>query len=186
VAILETTRLVGEPVTLEHRDLAIRLFGDPDVARWIWPDGRADSADAVGPRNVAQTMHILAEFVAHWARHGFGWWFLHERATGDFVGEVGLQRTEINDEPVVEVGWTLLSTHWGQGFATEAATAALTHGFGSLGLDEIVSFTMTQNTASRRVMARLDMTYDHDIDRAGLPHVLYRIRANRWSTKVNA
>jgi RimJ/RimL family protein N-acetyltransferase len=172
--LLETERLVGEPATEGDREEAVALFGDPLVAEWIWPEGRAGD-EAVGPRTPEQVGAILDRFAAHWSEHGFGWWFLRERESGEFVGEVGLQRVGLDGERVVEVGWTLLPAYWGNGYATEAAVAALAHGFGTLRLDEIYAFTMTGNAASRRVMERLGMTYVRDTEREGLPHVLYRL-----------
>ncbi len=85
----------------------------------------------------------------------------------------------IDGEPVVEIGWTLLPAFWGRGYATEAARAALAYGFEIVGLEEIVSFTMVENRASRRVMERIGMTYDREIERAGLAHVLYRLHRPR-------
>jgi len=174
MATLETKRLIGEPASDRHRNLVVELFGDPEVARWIWPEGRA-GPDAVGPRTPRQAEDMLRRFVADWQANGFGWWYFRKREGGEYVGEVGLQRTEVDGTPVVEIGWMLLPVHWGQGYATEAATAALAYGFETAGLDEIVAFTMPHNRASRRVMEKLGMTYDRDFQHAGLPHVLYRL-----------
>jgi ribosomal-protein-alanine N-acetyltransferase len=170
---LETERLVGEPAAEHHRDFAVVLFGDPQVAAWLWPEGLGGR-----PRTPGQAEEILDRFVAHWSEHGFGWWYLRERASGELIGEVGLQRTEVEGEPVVEIGWTLLPSHWRRGYATEAATAALAFGFGDAGLDEVVAFALPQNRASRRVMEKLGMAYDREIERVGLPHVLYRLAAS--------
>jgi RimJ/RimL family protein N-acetyltransferase len=64
-----------------------------------------------------------------------------------------------------------------QGFATEAARAALEFGFSEVGLDEIVSFTWTENAASLRVMEKLGMKRRREFESAGLPHLLYSSRA---------
>jgi RimJ/RimL family protein N-acetyltransferase len=64
-----------------------------------------------------------------------------------------------------------------QGFATEAARAALQFGFSAVGLEEIVSFTWTENQASLRVMEKLGMQRRREFESAGLPHVLYTSRA---------
>ncbi len=172
-AVLETERLVCEPAALEHRDFAVELFGDPEVARWIWPEGR-EGPDAVGPRTPQQAETLLRRFVAEWEIDGFGWWCVRECATGDPVGEVVVQRATVDGEVVVEVGWMLLPAYWGRGYATEAARAALAYGFETAGLEEIVAFTLPHNHASRAVMERLGMTYDREFDHVGLRHVLYR------------
>jgi RimJ/RimL family protein N-acetyltransferase len=124
-------------------------------------------------------------------RDGFGLWALEERATGEFLGFTGLQRVGFDAPfvPAVEVGWRLRASAWGRGYATEAATASLADGFGTAGLDEIVSFTTPRNTRSIAVMERLGMERDPDGDfeHPRIPaghairlHVLYRLSAAAW------
>jgi ribosomal-protein-alanine N-acetyltransferase len=90
----------------------------------------------------------------------------------------------------VEIGWRLCRAHWGQGYATEAARAALAFGFEQAGLNEIVALTVPDNARSRAVMERLGMTrspaddFDHPKVPAGhrlVRHVLYRLSATSWS-----
>jgi ribosomal-protein-alanine N-acetyltransferase len=85
----------------------------------------------------------------------------------------------------VEVLWRIASAHWGQGYAPEAARAAIADGFDRLGLHEVVALTAAINTPSRRVMEKLGMTHDpaEDFDHPRLAedhalrrHVLYRLR----------
>ena len=85
----------------------------------------------------------------------------------------------------MEIAWRIAREFWGRGYAPEAATNALAHAFGTLGLDEVVSFTAAGNLRSRRVMEKLHMTHDpaDDFDHPSLApghplrrHVLYRIR----------
>ena len=77
---------------------------------------------------------------------------------------------------MVEVGWSIHPDRRGEGFATEAASASVQWGLEVCGLDEIVSFTTPRNAASRRVMEKIGMKHIRDIERAGLPHVLYAVR----------
>jgi len=124
---------------------------------------------------------------------GWGLWALEVRDTGEFIGFTGLSvpSFEAHFTPAVEVGWRLTKRAWGNGYATEAARAALAHGFGPAGLDEIVSFTATTNLPSQRVMQRIGMTHDEadDFDHVRLPaghrlqrHVLYRIDRAQWES----
>jgi RimJ/RimL family protein N-acetyltransferase len=92
------------------------------------------------------------------------------------VGYVGLSDDFVEGEPAVEVGWSIHPERQGEGFATEAAGASVEWGFEVCGLEEIVSFTLPSNVASRRVMGGIGMEHVRDVDRAGLPHVLYALR----------
>jgi ribosomal-protein-alanine N-acetyltransferase len=58
-------------------------------------------------------------------------------------------RFEAHFTPCVEIGWRLAAKHWGQGYATEAASVVLDHAFGPLGLEQVVSFTVPANRRSR-------------------------------------
>ena len=119
------------------------------------------------------------------------WWAVEVVGGAPFIGFVGLLEPSFSAAftPCVEVGWRLAAAHWGRGYATEAARAAVGYGMTRLGLDEIVSFTPVGNTRSRRVMEKLGMTHDpsDDFDHPNLPlddpinrHVLYRLSAPRW------
>jgi ribosomal-protein-alanine N-acetyltransferase len=124
--------------------------------------------------------------IPSFADGGFGPWAVERTDTGDFVGFVGLMRVnfEAAFTPAVEVGWRLARTHWGQGFAPEAARAGLRFGFHHAGLTEVVSFTSPLNRRSEAVMRRLGMRhdplgdFDHPRLEPGSPlrrHVLYRL-----------
>jgi len=120
--------------------------------------------------------------------NGFGLWAVEVRASGEFVGFTGLDVPEFEADfmPAVEVGWRLGRSAWGNGYATEAARAALAFGFEEVGLGEIVSFTTPANRRSRAVMERLGMRHDPsgDFEHPSLPpdhplrpHVLYRLKS---------
>ncbi|TDD44430.1 N-acetyltransferase [Kribbella antibiotica] len=120
------------------------------------------------------------------AEHGWGLWAVEVRETGEFIGFTGLSipTFEAVFLPGVEIGWRLAKGAWGNGYAPEAARAALAYGFGPAGLQEILSFTATTNLPSQRVMQKIGMIRDEagDFDHPRLPaghrlqrHVLYRI-----------
>ena len=123
---------------------------------------------------------------AHFECHGFGPWAVEIRDSAPFAGFVGLAvpSFEAPFTPCVEVLWRLAREHWGRGFATEGAGAAVEFASRELGLPEIVSYTVPANQRSRRVMEKLGMTTDpaDDFDHPELPvghplrrHVLYRL-----------
>lgn len=137
------------------------------------------------PLSRSESDALLDRLRAEVAEHGWGLWALATRQTGEFIGCAGLAVVHFDAPftPAVEIGWRLARSAWKQGYATEAAAAALTFGFTELELTEIVSFTAVGNTASRAVMERLGMSHDpaDDFDHPSLPvghplrrHVLYR------------
>ena len=123
-------------------------------------------------------------------RDGFGMWAVEAPGVAPFLGFVGLWRPDFQAPfiPCVEIGWRLAFSFWGNGYATEAARAALTYGFQTLGLPEILSFTPAINLRSRRVMERIGMTRrcEDDFEMPIYPlthplsrHVLYRLAASK-------
>lgn len=119
---------------------------------------------------------------------GWGGWAVERKEDGAFLGLLGLLPVGFEAEftPAVEIGWRLDRPHWGQGYATEGARAALDYAFSSLGLDRVVSFTARTNHRSEAVMVRIGMTKMGEFDHPRLPdghrlrrHVLYEI-ASRW------
>ena len=94
---------------------------------------------------------------AHFRQHGFGLCAVEHRRDGNFIGFIGLSVPKFVAPftPCVEVGLRLAAEYWGLGLATEGARAIVRHGFETLGLDELVSFTAPGNTRSRRVMEKL-------------------------------
>jgi RimJ/RimL family protein N-acetyltransferase len=124
---------------------------------------------------------------ARTARDGYGFWPVEVIGGAPFIGMVGLSNPDFEAPflPAVEIGWRLAAEHWGRGYATEAAQAALAFGFERLGLSEIVSFTTVANVRSRRVMEKLGMQRAPEEDflhpqiaegHPLRPHVLYRAR----------
>jgi RimJ/RimL family protein N-acetyltransferase len=137
----------------------------------------------------AESDAMVDRIEAHFDRRGFGLWAVEVRDGAPFVGFVGLWTPmfEAHFTPAVEVGWRLAPAHWGHGYATEAARAAVDYGFVEHELEEIVAFTVPANFRSRRVMERLGMTHDpaDDFDHPGIPvddplrrHVLYRLASS--------
>ena len=121
----------------------------------------------------------------HFKAHGFCSFAVELKATGEFIGFVGLLIPTFTAHftPCVEIGWRIASQHWNQGYATEAAKAVLQAAFEKYDLKEVVSFTAEINKPSMRIMEKIGMIHDplDDFDHPRLAkdhplsrHVLYR------------
>lgn len=178
--VLETQRLIMRRWQETDREPYAALNADPEVTEFL--------PSALTPE---QSNQMIDRIEAGFDRHGYGLWALEVRETRQFIGWTGLamQTFEAHFTPAVEVGWRLARSAWGYGYATEAARAALTHGFEMAELTEIVSMATVSNIRSHAVMERLGMTRDpaDDFDYPLVPvespvrhAVLYRLSADRW------
>ncbi len=176
---LSTGRLLLRPWRRDDLDPFAALNADPRVMQFFPSVLSRRDSDALGGR-----------IAAYIDRHGWGLWAVEVSGVTPFAGYIGLSVPAFVAPftPCVEIGWRLAHEHWGRGYATEGARAALAFGFAALKLEQIVSFTVPANVRSRRVMERLGMTRDpaDDFDHPGLPaghrlrrHVLYRIHPQR-------
>jgi len=173
-------------IALRTPRLLLREWRDEDAAPFA-----VMSADPEVLRYLpAPTEAWIPWMRGHFEECGFGQFVVELPGEASFIGAIGLNhvRWSLPFTPAVEAGWRLARPFWGQGYALEAARAAIEDGFGRLGLDEIVAYTVTANRASRQVMERLGMTYDpaEDFDHPSRPegdplrrHVLYRLRRPR-------
>ena len=143
---LTTDRLVMREMNDGDLDAFAAVTADPEVSRWF----------GIEPLDRDETWRRMAYQVGHFRLRGFGHWALDLRATGEFIGHAGLYYPE--GWPGVEIGWTLARPHWGNGYATEAARAAIDWGWRELDLDRIVSVIMPENVRSAAVAKRLGMT----------------------------
>jgi RimJ/RimL family protein N-acetyltransferase len=161
---LRTERLIlGRPSLDDFDDLA-RLHDDLRVMKTL--GGRQDER---------QTGAGLSRAMEHWDRYGFGGYTLRD-SDGRYLGRCGPRRVEIDGAWEVEVGWAVIFDEQNKGYATEAARRCVALCFDELGLDDLVSFTLPFNAASRRVMEKLGFAYEKDCWYYELPHVLYRLR----------
>ncbi|WP_250460320.1 GNAT family N-acetyltransferase [Microbulbifer litoralis] len=177
----QTERLLLRQWRDADREPFAALCADPQVMEYFPSTLDRAASDAAVDRQIA---HIDA--------NGWGFWAVERREDGAFIGFVGLKHApaELPFAPCVEIGWRLAREYWGRGYAVEAARESVRVAFNELQLAEIVSFTVTQNAPSRKVMERLQMrempqTFEHPLLPADSPlrrHCLYRLTAAQWRT----
>jgi RimJ/RimL family protein N-acetyltransferase len=179
--------------------LVLRPFTDMDREPFFALNTHPLVVESLGSSpSRAESDALIDRFSEEMARDGWAPWAVGVAGGAPFVGMTGLHRVNASlpCAPAVEVAWRLHPQHWGHGYATEAAAAALDYGFGEAGLDEIIAFTTTLNTRSQAVMERIGMVrdpegdFDHPREPEGSPlrrHVLYRATASaRASQRTNS
>jgi RimJ/RimL family protein N-acetyltransferase len=176
---VETHRLRLRQWLPEDREPFSQLNVDPRVMEFF-----PSCLDRVTSDGMAERLQSLI------AERGWGLWAVETREELQFIGFVGLHipSPELPCSPCVEIGWRLAFEHWGKGYASEAAKAALEVGFGRLNLSEIVSFTAIANHRSRALMQKLNLREDpNPFEHPSLPvghplrtHCLYRLSRQDW------
>ena len=147
---LHTERLILREHRREDFDAFAAHCADPVSAAHL---GLADRQTA---------WRIFCTQAGLWLIHGAGWWAVEEKATGRLVGNVGAFFRE--DATVMELGWNTYRACWGQGFATEAAAAALHHAFETRREPKVRALIAAANESSLRVAGRLGLTYEADTE----------------------
>jgi adenosine deaminase/aminodeoxyfutalosine deaminase len=113
---------------------------------------------------------------------GFCRWKIVERASGDVIGFCG--PGSWNDATDPEVGWWLARRCWGRGLATEAAAVALRDAFERVRLDRVISVAMPENRASRRIMEKLGLAFEREIEKDGQRLVQYAMDRAQYAARM--
>ncbi len=159
---LETARLLMRQWRESDFEIYATYYASEETARFVGGHMSRDKA-----------WRHMAAIVGHWFLRGFGIWAVEEKATAQFVGAVGLWEPE--GWPELEIGYWLIQSKHGLGYATEAAVAARDHAYRTLGARTLVSYIDPQNAPSRRVAMRMGAQLEQTIDLCGLgPHCVYR------------
>lgn len=152
-----TARLRLARVAPDDADLLAPVFAERAV--WEFPFGRGMTSE--------WTAAFVAQSIEHWGQFGFGLWVARKLADQEVIGYLGLSMPSFLSElipaermPAVEVGWRLHPEHWGHGYATEGAAAALRGAFETLQLSEVCSAPQSVNPRSARVAQRIGMEYE--------------------------
>ncbi|MBI5105107.1 MAG: GNAT family N-acetyltransferase [Solirubrobacterales bacterium] len=169
--------MLADRVTTERLVLRRPEPGDVPALQAIFTDHRVDEAAwPADLRTADDARRITERAIAHWERFRFGPWTAEERATGRIIGRGGVNHTTVGGRPEVEIGYFISADHWGQGYATELAREAVRVAFEVLELDDVVLFTTPANAGSQAVIRKLGAEFEREVEHAGLPHVLFRLR----------
>jgi RimJ/RimL family protein N-acetyltransferase len=148
VSILETDRLKLRGHRLDDFSDCTAMWADPEVTRFI--GGK--------PLSEEESWRRLLAYVGHWSLLGFGYWVAEEKATGNFVGEIGFADYKRDLEPSLkgtpEIGWVLATHAHGKGYATEAVRAAVAWADAHFESARTACIIAPENLASIRVAVK--------------------------------
>jgi ribosomal-protein-alanine N-acetyltransferase len=144
----ETSRLLLRQFRGDDLDVYAEIMGDNEVGKGF-PKGTGYTRE--------ESKRSLESIMNHWNKHGFGIWAMTDKQTHIVLGRCGLNF--IDEISEVEVDFVVAPNYWRRGFATEAAKAALAHGFTALDLERIIALAKPENTASLKVIEKIGMHF---------------------------
>ncbi len=165
---VETKRLRLEPFAPAHAPALNAINNEPDVMRFL---------SSGTPETLDDTQATIARVRERWARLGYSWWAVIEKARDQIIGAACVQNIANKEGADLEIGWRLTTASTGRGYATEAGQGAAGFAFDVLNVDHVVSVAHPDNIASHKVMQRLGMVYrgiETHYDEPCTTYVLYR------------
>jgi RimJ/RimL family protein N-acetyltransferase len=163
--ILETQRLRLRPFEARDWDAYAAMCADPEVMRHLGTGATLSRDD---------TWRAIAGMLGHWQLRGYGMWAIEAKEAPGLIGRAGF--IDPPGWPGFELGWVLAREHWGRGYATEAARAALACAFETLARDRVIHLIRPGNSASIRVAQRLGATRAGEVELLGATALVYESR----------
>ena len=162
---LKTDRIGFSKWIRNDIDLAVLLWGNPEVTRYISANGVFSKDDIVNRLNA----EIFNESV-----YKIQYWPIFELTTTDLIGCCGLRPYKENE---YEIGFHLRPAFWGKGYAKETADAVIDYAFSVLKAKKLFAGHNPNNIASRKVLNKLGFTYVRDefYEPTGLFHPSYEL-----------
>lgn len=163
----ETVRLAHRAMTVDDAAAFYALNSHPDVMRFTG-EPPLQSLD--------EARDALAAY-PDFDTHGFGRWGCVLKETGAIIGFCGLKYLDELGE--VDLGYRYLPEYWGRGLATEACRACVEFGFEQIGLEHIIALVLPENAASIRVLEKVGMRAEGEVEYEGVVALRYVVEAAR-------
>jgi RimJ/RimL family protein N-acetyltransferase len=145
-------------------------FADPEAMRFI---GDGSTTDLAGAEQAVD------RWLERWDAWGIGMFVVERREDVRVLGRAGFLRWDPETWEIggseTELGWGLARTHWGHGYATEAALALRDWALGERNLARLISLIQPENLRSIRVAEKLGERYERDVEVRGMPTRLYSL-----------
>ena len=152
VVYLETERLVLRRLTIDDLDAIEALDADPAVMRYI-------TGGPATPREELRDEYFPAWLAYYERGDAWGFWAAIERETGAFLGWFHLRPLPEDPADEPELGYRLVQSAWGRGYASEGSRALVDKAFAELGAARVHASTMAVNVGSRRVMEKAGLRF---------------------------
>jgi RimJ/RimL family protein N-acetyltransferase len=168
IPCVSTERLLLREPRLSDFDSFARFNADAEMMRFL-----------SGVIDRRTSWRLYTAMAGTWMLTGAGWWAIELRRTGEFIGTVGAffrpDLAPIEPHSDFELGWSVFPPFWRNGYATEAARAALSHRFARHGARRAIAHVAATNVASIAVAKAIGMSLAEEAVFYGEPCLRYAI-----------
>jgi ribosomal-protein-alanine N-acetyltransferase len=146
--ILETERLYLREFTTDDAQLLVDLNANPEVIKYVHEL----------PVDIEKALDVLENIILpQYKLYNHGRWAVHLKENDEFIGWCGLKYVKERDE--IDLGYRFFQQHWGKGYATESAKAAIDFGKNALQLPHIMAQAHVENIASQNVLEKCGLQF---------------------------
>lgn len=168
--VLTTKRLVLRELTKSDFDNLATILQD-EKAMYAYEHAFSD----------AEVDEWLDRQLARYKEYGMGLWAVIDKESGEFIGQCGITKQDVNGETVFEIGYLIRRKFWHMGYAIESAEAVKEYAFEN-GIDKVYSIIRTNNVASQRVAIKNGMLPENIIVKhyygMDMPHIVFSAKKN--------
>ncbi len=147
--IINTERMVLREFVKSDVDALFQILAQPEVMQF----------SPTGALSFDMSAAKMQSFIDSYQEYGYGKWAVIHRQTGRLIGYCGIAVEQIDGKIENELGYRFDSNFWGQGLATEAASACLEYAFNTLHLEYVLGIVEPENIASVRVLQKVGMSF---------------------------
>ncbi len=174
---IETERLLLRELTPDDTEGILRLDGDPAVLKYV-------AQKPIDDLNQAREM--IAFIRQQYVDNGIGRWAIIDKKTNDFMGWGGFKLITTltnNKSNYYDLGYRLIQSYWGKGYATECTLACIDYGFNNLLLNEIYAMADVENTASVHVLEKSGLKKIEKFIYEAESHYWFKLTKMEWLNK---
>ena len=162
--ILETEKLILRDLETGDLDSLAVIYADADVMKYIGT-GKTFTRE--------QTKASIDRWKAYREKNGYSNWAVADKSSGALIGKCGF--SDLPDNLGIEISYLFTKNRWGKGIASEISLATLDYGFSILNLEKIKGFVYPENTASIRVIEKMGMKFEKEVEYFGVNPRMFSI-----------
>jgi len=132
------------------------------------------------PEKIRENARLWIEAMrGSYKKWGMGSWLLELQDDGRFIGQCGLNKTDLCKSGMFELGFSFLKEFWNKGYATEAARACIAFAQKTKKINTLIAVVEVDNIASQHVLAKLPLTYKKTMKQRGQTVHVFQKTFNR-------